>query len=107
MGLEFFRAVKFGIPIWIMEIRGYYYEERTEEYYHDESGEVRNRKTYEPITVGPVPWAVEQIAVNPIFIVEKLAGLEPTNHEFWIKYNIIHFPVVRIQWWSLEFKYDF
>lgn len=107
--LEFFKAVKFGLPIWIMYIDGYFYEERTDEYYVDSSGETKNVKTYEPITVGPVPWVVEQVAVNPTFIVEKLTGWRLYRHgeAIWIKYNIIHFPVVRIQWWSVEFNYVF
>lgn len=108
-GFEFFKYVKVGLPIWIMYIDGYFYEERTEEYHHDESGELRNVKSYEPITVGPVPWVVEQFAFNPVFIAEKITGWKLLRHgdEFWVKYNIIHFPVVRIQWWSIEFNYTF
>lgn len=104
---EIFKAIKLDLPIWIMWIEGYVEEKRTDAYYVDSAGETRNVKEYEPMVVGPVPWVVEQISVNPIFITEKLTGYNLTNHEFWITYNIIHFPVVRIQWWSIEFKYNF
>ena len=106
--MEFSKAVTFGLPIWILQIGGYYEEEKHKDCIEDDE-DGGYCKTYEPIIVGPFPWAVEQIAINPIFIAEKLTGWKLARHgeAIWIRYNIIHFPVVRIQWWSVEFNYVF
>lgn len=99
-----FTYIKTGFAIWIMEIRGYTTEERTDEYYLDSNGEVRNVKEYESMKVGPFPWAIFQFGINPIAIGQRIVGYNPskTSDKIWLKYNFIQFPVVKIHFVTIQ-----
>jgi hypothetical protein len=79
--LEFeYKLLRSSLAIWLMDIYGY----------KDEDGRQK--------VVSPPPWPKFQIGINPVF---------PYTDSFFINYNLIYFPIVKIDWYSFSLLYKF
>jgi hypothetical protein len=97
--------VNINVAVWLMEIRGYQEEERTDQWYTDANGEARTVSDYKATVQHPPPWPRFQIGIDPTWFFFSNNGLK--NVHFQINYNKIYFPVVAVNWWSIGIKYDF
>lgn len=93
-----YKIFRLEVAWWVLQIEGYKNEIKTDEYYIDENGEVRNKTKYEDITVTTPPLPKFKLDINPFFM---------WSNSFYIGWHCIIYPGVNLNLITTSYHKEF